>query len=348
MNEKCGVKMKFLLYLSQNYSFEIMRPLLHVMLEEQHDVRWFVEGNKVNHALFQKDDRVLNCVDDVIRFNPDATFLPGNIVPSFIPGIKVQLFHGFEWKKKGHFRIRGCFDLYCTQGPFFTRRFNQLRERNPHFTVKETGWTKLDNLFQSDYRPPSVSSKPTILYAPTFSPRLTSADALFEQILALSTQQSWNWKVKFHPKMATKTVERFEQAQHGQLDVVQSSCINPLLTECDVMLSDTSSVITEFLLLGKPVITYQNAQPEPVLLNINSPTELPAAINASLAMDPSLAQTIDSYAKDKHPYRDGLSARRVLDATLEEIQHYPRPGTLAKPKNWLRNLKLRKRLGYWR
>jgi hypothetical protein len=50
---------------------------------------------------------------------------------------------------RGHFRERGCFDLYCTQGPFFTNRFEQIRAIHPHFSVVGTGWPKTDTLFNS-------------------------------------------------------------------------------------------------------------------------------------------------------------------------------------------------------
>ncbi len=340
--------MRFLLYLSQNYSFEIMRPLQQEMRNAGHDVKWFVEGRDVNTSLFLEDEEVLPSIKEAIRFNPDASFVPGNLVPSFLPGLKVQLFHGFEWKKKGHFRIRGCFDLYCTQGPFFTKKFEELRAQHPHFTVKETGWTKLDNLFKTSHADASTNKQPVILYAPTFSPSLTSTDALFEEIVALSKKHDWQWKVKFHPKMDNATVEKYQAAQHEKLDVVASSSILPLLQESNVMISDTSSAITEFLLMGKPVVTFNNAQPEPVLININNADALESSLEKALAMDVELEHAINVYSSDMHPYTDGESAKRVLAATIDEIKHFPRPENCPKPKNWFRNLKLRKRMGYWR
>lgn len=339
--------MKFLLYLSQNYSFEIMRPLSNLMIEQGHDVRWFVEGSEVNKSHFQSEDVVLPTISEVIIFKPDACFLPGNVAPSFIPGLKVQLFHGFEWKKKGHFKIRECFDLYCTQGPFFTKKFNELRNVHPHFTVKETGWTKLDELFKTHSSKREKDSVPTILYAPTFSPSFSSADALFLQMSELSKKRAWKWKVKFHPKMNKNSINTFKQAQHEHFEVVEAPSIIPLLQEADVMVSDTSSAITEFLLLGKPVVTFNNAQPESVLINIDSANKLENAVEKALKMDEMLANSIKSYGQNMHPYTDGLSAKRVLEATIDEINNYPRKENVAKPKNWFRNLKLRKRLGYW-
>ncbi|MEW9798057.1 CDP-glycerol glycerophosphotransferase family protein [Alteromonas sp. CYL-A6] len=339
--------MRFLFYISQNYSFEILAPLEAVMREEGHEVRWFFEGNEVNPARLPATSSRLISVDEVVSYQPDATFLPGNIVPSFIPGLKVQVFHGFEWKKKGHFRIRDCFDLYCTQGPFFTERFLALRERHPHFTVRETGWTKLDPLFTTHDRA-TKNSPPEILYAPTFSPSFTSADALLSQIYALSEQQDWQWKVKFHPKMDKAVIARYRDAQNANLEVVESDSILPLLQRCDVMVSDTSSAITEFLLMHKPVVTFNNAEPDDVLINITDPSALTGAVTQALSGDGALTARISEYCARMHPYTDGQSARRVLAATLDELAHFPRPENKPKPRNWLRNLKLRKRLGYWK
>lgn len=340
--------MRFLLYLSQNYSFEILRPLAKAMLEEGHEVKWFVEGNKVNRQLFTPAETLLASVDAAVAFQPDAVFLPGNVVPSFIPGLKVQLFHGFEWKKKGHFKIRECFDLYCTQGPFFTEKFLALRQAHPHFTVKETGWPKLDPLFAMHAGDTPAETPAQILYAPTFSPSFTSASSLYDEIVQLSHQQPWVWKIKFHPKMEPSVVEKYKAAQHQKLVVVEDASILPLLSSSDIMLSDTSSAITEFLLLNKPVVTFNNAQPEPVLINITAASELANGLNQALARDHELMSAIKRYSERMHPYNDGKSAQRVLAATIEEIHAFPRQDNVGKPRNWFRNLKLRKRLNYWR
>ncbi|WP_414829203.1 CDP-glycerol glycerophosphotransferase family protein [Alteromonas sp. H39] len=338
--------MRFVLYISQNYSFEILRPLAAEMIKDKHEVRWFVEGHAVNQQLFRDDEKRLGKVRDVVDFNPDAVFLPGNVVPAFIPGLKVQVFHGFEWKKKGHFRIRECFDLYCTQGPFFTQAFEKLRERHPHFTVKETGWPKLDPLF-AGLKATHTNEVPTILFAPTFSPKLTSAPALIEQIKTLSQSMPWKWLIKFHPKMDAETIQAYKDIASDNLNVVESQSILPLLQQCDVMVSDTSSAITEFLLMKKPVVTFNNAQPEDVFIDITQAEMLGSAIETSLNLSNDQRNNIEAYANQMHPYTDGQSARRILEATLEEIRVFPRHGNVAKPRNVIRNLKLRKRLGYW-
>ena len=222
--------MKFLLFISQNYSFEILRPLQHYAWSNGDEILWIVYNNNLDTSKFNDNEHFTTDITAAINFNPDAVFAPGNIVPSFIPGLKVQIFHGFEWKKKGHFRIRECFDLYCTQGPFFTDKFESLAKNHNFFDVVETGWPKLDPLFSAPKLPLDNNKKPVVLYAPTFSPALTSVPDLFNEIIKLSRQGDYHWIVKFHPKMATEWVEKFSQQQQDIIlsykDMIEDGLIN--------------------------------------------------------------------------------------------------------------------------
>ena len=339
---------QYLFYIAHNYAFEILRPLQQEIRIRGGNVAWFVEGNEINPAYFQQDDQILDTVKQVVDFNPRAVFVPGNIVPDFIPGLKVQVFHGFEWKKKGHFRERGCFDLYCTQGPFFTNRFEQIRANHPHFTVIETGWLKTDTLFNATaYDWPNKRDVKTILYAPTFSPALTSASALFEDIAVLAkTHQDWQWIIKFHPKMADNLVQQYQSLSSENIHVIETAELAPILQAADVIVSDTSSIITEFGLLNKPIVTFNNKEPEVHLLNISDSKYLFSAIEQALKAEQSLLEKIKHNTNLMHPYFDGSSSGRVLDATEKTIQSPP-VGLKTKPRNWLRKFKMRKKLGYW-
>ena len=338
---------KYLFYISQNYSFEILRPLQQEIIKQGSKVAWFVAGDEVELNNFHAEEVVLNTVDDVIAFNPIASFVPGNIIPRFIPGIKVQVFHGLEWKKKGHFVIRDCFDLYCTHGKSTTTRFKELAEKHQFFDVKETGWPKLDNLFNTPKEQYFSNNKPTILFAPTFSPSLTSAPYLYEEITALVNEKKYNWLVKFHPKMDEKWVELYSQLSCDNLKIIASANINSLLQSADIMLSDTSSVIGEFALLGKPVISLNNSQPGNYLINITEAKALPRAVEAALSPTQTLIAAINRYATDLHPYNDGLSSLRILKA-VEDIQSNGKQSLKPLPRNIIRNLKQRKKLNYWR
>jgi CDP-glycerol glycerophosphotransferase (TagB/SpsB family) len=341
--------MNYLFYISENYSFEILRPLQQEVLRRGHQAAWFVEGNRVNLNLFKPDERYLPTTQEAVEFNPVAVFVPGNFVPSFISGLKVQLFHGFEWKKKGHFRMRGMFDLYCTQGPLFTKKFEQLKSLQPHFNVVETGWPKMDTLFNSQpyewlAQDPALK---TVLFAPTFSPSLTSAPALFEEISRLVQQREWQWLIKFHPKMEPSWIQKFKSLKFDNLHVVESETIAPVLLAADVMISDTSSIITEFGLINRPIITYNNLSPESHLLDISDPQLLETSIDKALKPNPELLTQIKKNIIKMHPYSDGKSSMRIMDA-VDGMINSDRSSLKAKPLNILRSLKLRKKLSYWK
>ena len=269
-------------------------------------------------------------------YKPAAIFVPGNWVPFFFPGFKVQVFHGFGIEKKGHFRIRNFFDLYCTHGPITTDRFQQLAQQHPHFRVIETGWPKVDPLFWSDQQ--YGSRHKTVLYAPTFSPSLTSIGELHETIRGLTKKYDWHWVIKFHPKTSTDLRAHFDNIENNRISIKDDDDILPLMQTCDLMISDTSSVITEFMLLDKPVIAFRNAEPGKHLKNITAAELLEDIIVEVFEKTPDWLQQQREFIEQMQPYNDGQSSQRVLDATKQAIQQQG-SHKLRKPLNLFRNLK---------
>ena len=336
----------YLFYIEHDYSYEILRPLQKEIQKQGDHVCWFLVGKQINNHLSQAEHE-LKTVEEVIEYDPQACFVPGNTIPNFIPGLKVQVFHSLEWKKKTTFRIRDCFDLYCTHGPSTTNTFNILKQKHQHFDVIETGWPKTDALFEAIPVNFPEARGPIILYAPTFSPKLTSAAELYDSIKKLSKQQSWFWIIKFHPKMNPKLVDQYRKIEGRNLKIIEQDSIAPLLKSAELMVSDTSSVIGEFALLKKPTITLNNAMPDDYIINISNHTELESAINAVLADKTAIFKEVAEYAKQLHPYYDGQSSQRVLKAVnnmSEKNLDYLKP----KPKNIFRHIKMRMKLNYWK
>ena len=336
----------YLFYIEHDYSYEILRPLQKEIQKQGDHVCWFLVGKQINNHL-SKAEHELKTVEEVIEYDPQACFVPGNTIPNFIPGLKVQVFHSLEWKKKTTFRIRDCFDLYCTHGPSTTNTFNILKQKHQHFDVIETGWPKTDALFEAIPVNFPEARGPIILYAPTFSPKLTSAAELYDSIKKLSKQQSWFWIIKFHPKMNPKLVDQYRKIEGKNLKIIEQDSIAPLLKSAELMVSDTSSVIGEFALLKKPTITLNNAMPDDYIINISNHTELESAINAVLADKTAIFKEVAEYAKQLHPYYDGQSSQRVLKAVAnmsEKNLDYLKP----KPKNIFRHIKMRMKLNYWK
>jgi len=264
-------------------------------------------------------------------------------MPGFIPGLKVQVFHGLNEDKRGiDYSERGLFDLYCTEGPIRSAMLRPFEKKRGYFRVRETGWPKLDAILKV----PEVKTaydRPQILFGSTFTPRLSGAEALYPEIKRLSRSNQWQWLVTLHPKMASETVDRYRSLQGENLSYFDTGSVLDLLHRADVIVSDNSSILQEFLLLKKPVVTYRNRDPQACMINITDAKDLEDAIRQALAPDDALLEAIAAYGPSMTPFLDGASSERVLDAVDEMIQSGWKD---TKPANLWRNFRMRQRLKY--
>lgn len=349
---------KYLFFINHLYAYSILRPLQKAIRQGGDEVAWFVQGT--DDTCLRADEKQLHTVAEVKEYNPVAVFVPGNWVPDFFPGVKVEVFHGLandETGKKGHYRIRGLFDLYCTHAPAVTKKFQALAEKYGTFSVAETGWPKLDPLFNSDLRDPSPyddfrnkikTDKPIILYASTFSPSLTSAPYLIETIGKLSESSKWHWLVTLHPKMPEEVVAQYKAMQGDNFTYVDSSYdVLPLLQAADAMLCDTSSIGLEFLQLNKPLVTFKTKVPGPHVINVLDENDIESALSYALSRPEDLLAEAKIFMEKLHVYFDGHSSERVLLATDDFIEK--KLGKLkAKPLNLWRKFQMRKKMSYYK
>jgi CDP-glycerol glycerophosphotransferase (TagB/SpsB family) len=337
-------KKHYLLYGSERYALAILRPLQEAIRARGDEAAWFFDGPGAEDLV--EDERLLS-VQEVRAWKPIAVLTPGNHLPHFFPGVKVEVFHGFDAGKPRHIYIRGFFDLYCTTGPRDTRQFRALADKLGHFAVTETGWPKLDPFMREIAgNLPAVRQPPVILYHSTFSPSWSAADLLYEEVKRLSRNGRWRWIVTFHPKMSAETRARYMALQNDYLRFAENDNILELFPQVDLMCSDTSSALNEFLLTGKPVVTFKNRRPGPQLIDIDDPAQFEPAIERALARPAELMAAIRDYGNAIHPRRDGRSSERVLQAIDAFIAAGAR-NRQRKPLNLWRKLKLRRRIGYW-
>lgn len=336
----------YLFYGSERYTQAIMRPIDAAIKARGGKVAWFFNGPGAEDL--HDDDHLLATVDEVMRWNPLAVITPNNMVPHFFPGVKVQTFHGFDAGKPRHIYIRGFFDLYCTTGPADTQQFLALANKLQHFHVVETGWPKLDYFFtQLPEHLPPVKQPPTILYHSTFSPSWSAAETLYPEVKRLSQTGEWKWVVTLHPKMNTETRAKFQALENENLTFSNTDNILELFGDADVMCSDTSSALSEFLLTRKPVVTFNNRRPGPQLIDIHKAEDFEPAIRRALTRPTELMQAITAFGESIHPTRDGKSAERILDAIDDFIARGGK-NPKAKPWNLWRKFKLRQKMKYWK
>lgn len=325
--------MKFVLFCQNPYSFGILEPIMEVLREKNYDYLWFLTENLRNTFPYKNEPYTFD-LEELVKYESDAIFCPGNEVPHYVRGVKTQIFHGLAGEKKGHFKIRHYFDLYLTQGPYFTRKFNRLRRRHRNFEVIETGWPKLDiygrdrNKYErekNDLLEKYKASK-IVLYAPTFSPSLTSAPFLLKEIQRLAENKDYLVLIKFHDLMASDLVQQYKilAAQNENMIVEEEPNIVKSLLMSDLMISDTSSVVYEFLLLDKPVITFRSNAANVLWENIKDPAVLQEQVERNLVDDP-YSKERTSIIQNYHPYNDGKSAQRMVEAVEEYIEEHGVP-----------------------
>lgn len=348
----------YLFFVNQPYSYSILRPLQDEIRARGDDAAWFVSG--CSSGQLRRDEKFLTSVDEVRRYAPEAVFAPGDWVPDFFPGIKVQIFHGVARNKRGshdekysdHYRIRGLFDLYCTHADDDTYQFNLLAEKHSTFRVAKTGWPKLDPLFAStdmaDDITAQAAGRPIILYASTFSPSVTSAPALVTTIAEMAKHGDWYFLVTLHPKMDPETVDAYRRLAGNNLAFYESDTdVLPLMRAADAMLCDTSSIMFEFMMLDKPVVTYRTRMPGDHLLDVDNSENIHASLEQALRRPPELMAAARRFSNELHEFRDGRSSARVMDAVEDHLSNH-RDRLKRKPLNLIRKIKIRKRMGYYR
>jgi len=335
---------RFLIYISQAYGIPIGIPLQEEIEKRDYEVKWFCDEPDAGSTFNLSGISFIN-VDDVMIYNPDVVLATSNVVPDFFPGIKVQVFHGFSVGKrseaKGHFNIRGFFDLYCTQGPTTTKPFMALQKKHKHFKVIETGWSKVDPLFPLDLK--ISKSVPTIMISSTFTTRLSLAKnpEVVEEIERLSKSGKWKFIAVLHPKIEKKVVARFKALENDHFSFHDTTDLVPLYKQADVMLSDTTSAITEFILQKKPVVTINNNKPANYMINITQAVEIEKALEYALSRPDEIMKNIDMFVAETHPYSDGKSSKRVIDTCLDFLEH---DKVKRKPLNLIRRYKIRQKL----
>lgn len=344
--------MKIVLFCKRAYSFSILFPIQEFCRTTGDEVLWYIDSDILEGFPHKNDTDYTTSIQDIYDFKSDVIFVPGNVVPHYLRGLKVQVFHGLAGEKKGHFRIRNYFDLYLTQGPYFTDRFQELAKKHKDFSVVETGWSKLDALYGNQHLYDAEKqkllkdhkAKKIVLYAPTFSPSLTSAQVLYDQIDALAQNPDYLVLVKFHDLMLKETKERYvaRSAKLPNLVVVQDPNILKYLLLSDLMISDTSSVVYEFLLLDKPVITFNSSSEHIHWPNLKEPELLQSTVREVFAKDKGASDRrwiIDNY----HPYSDGLSAARMVKAVKDVLSTRAVPE--CRKLSLLRRWKVNKKYG---
>ena len=179
-------------------------------------------------------------------------------------GRSVQLYHGVSFKNYAVREKALSFDFLCLPGPYHARKYREkglIRANGPR--VLMTGFAKVDALVNGSLDRDLLLKRhnldpdlPTILYAPT-GDKNNSLETIGEQVIGnLSAVKDWNLVIKphDHPKRSINWFERLASFEAANVRIIRDLNVVPWLHAADLLISDASSVITEFTLLDRPIV----------------------------------------------------------------------------------------------
>ena len=110
----------------------------------------------------------------------------------------------------------------------------------------------------------------------------------------------------------------------------------------NVLLTDTSSVAYEFLLLNRPIVTWRAVSRLEKGIDIRSSEDLFGALTRSFHDPTELSSVRNELCQELHPYSDGRSSERLID-TIDEILSNDSLGELkTKNPNWIQRRQIRR------
>jgi len=333
--------MRLLFYVSKLYSIPVILPLVKEAVRQNIEIALYASA-KVQKRLpgILPEVKTFTELKEAVTFQPDFVLCPGNFVDFRLPGIKVELFHGIGIEKPSHYRIRHFFDVYLTSGPVVTEQFKRMQKKHGYFSVFETGWPKIDHIL--DYNTKSIKeqlnlseNKKIILYAPTHSSTMESAGDIVPVIETVMKADEI-WFCKPHEFMNKETLKELRKKQ---IRLIDSYDITPYLHLADVLISDTSSVIYEFMALDKPVVTYRTMSRKDKGINIESIRQLRDALDRSLLNPGELSHNRHRHMSEVNPRQDRQISKGIIDL-LESIHQNSLKHNRRKPFNLFRKLQI--------
>ncbi len=250
----------------------------------------------------------------------------------------IMIYHGIGLKQSYYTDLTNDMDLVCVESPV---RDAQLQDMG--FNSVETGLTKLDLLETVDYDSQDQPSRPSVLYAPTFFP-----SSLQKSIPFLNKMATYKIQIKLHhffwtePKyglIRQELEDVIKNLDHVYLYPFEDYNILKHFPSSDLLVSDFSSTLFEFLMVNKPIVqaTYfsrrfkyrlfphllekrMDREREMMVdfaLKCNTPDKLSDLIGLGLSNHEDLSNQRLNACKQFLGEVDGKASQRVVNAIIE-------------------------------
>ena len=346
-------------------NFTMVAPVVRAM---QHDPRvefWFTASEEPHKlAAIYKEARGVRLVHParaaLMKFE---AYVASDFMWALLPRgtRRIQVFHGVGGKYG--------FDAPTKSMREWHRLFfvNERRLRNfvaagaidaDSPAIRLVGMPKVDCLVDGTYSRENVlaalgldPARPTVLYAPTWSPA-SSLNAMGETLIAGLLKMPVNVIVKLHDRSrdlrerysgGVDWVSRLQpMLPAGRATIAPGHDISPYLVASDLMITDHSSAGFEFLLRDRPIVRIHrpalielaNIHPDYVALLASVSDSVDDAAGALTAVERGLAEPLartddrQRVAADLF-YRPGGATARSVNALYEVIELEQAPAPLA-------------------
>ena len=183
------------------------------------------------------------------------------------PGIadrQVQVFHGISFRNRSIRPENMGYDYYFLAGPYMHRTFvnaGLLQANDPR--ALEIGFVKTDRLLNGALDRSELlashgfdGSRPVVLYAPT-GQKGNSLELMGEEVIEnLLQSEGCDLLVKLHdhPKKQIDWPSRLARFEGPHFKLADEPDVIPLLFVADLLITDASSVSSEYSLLDRPMV----------------------------------------------------------------------------------------------
>ena len=217
----------------------------------------------------------------VKEINPDIWIADTSNNLNFVPNKAcwIQTFHSLPIKKHVFFEPVLEYDLLLLPGEYHKEEMIKRFDLRPDDErLKIVGWPRLDDLINGIYDRESIMKnvnldpgKKTVMYAPTwgwghgndglFARWFDRETEIFEKLCQEVTSQGFNFIVRLHHLSLQNHNEELQGVAKKYNVLLQASEVsnfqgdpNKLLWITDILISDLSGIIAEFMVLDRPII----------------------------------------------------------------------------------------------
>jgi len=177
---------------------------------------------------------------------------------------RVQIFHGVSFRNMAIRERQDQYDHFFVVGPYMRRGFQKqgvLPSRDPR--ALPIGFPKLDPLVDGSLDRGAIlrglglkGDRPVLLYAPTGA-KGNSLETMGEEVIrAVRAEDRYDLLVKphDHPKYRIDWFARLRRLEGAHVRLVRDFDVVPYLFASDLLISDASSVASEYALLDRPIV----------------------------------------------------------------------------------------------